>query len=71
MDPSLSSTSVRLVSVILLAAAAFFHPAQAQEDMDCFAEFAGCKLCEWENCEIIYCPDTEEVLAAACTEAEQ
>ena len=64
MEAFLSSTSVRLVGLVLLAAVSSFPPAHAQEpegQLSCFAEFAGCKLCEYEDCEVIDCRGADGV----------
>ncbi len=63
MEAFLSSTSVRLVGLVLLAAVSSSPPAHAQEpegQLSCMkVEFAGCKLCEYEapgvHCEVIIC----------------
>ncbi|MXW17318.1 MAG: hypothetical protein F4X60_14070 [Gemmatimonadetes bacterium] len=62
MSNSLSSTTVRLVSLVLLAFAFSFDPGKAQENaLECEEElFAGCQLCTGElfaglECEVIIC----------------
>lgn len=63
MNVLLSSTSVRLASLTLLAITFFFHPVQAQENSpECDEEFGGCLLCTQEIvtgivCEVIVCED--------------
>ena len=56
MKTLLSSSIVRLSGLALLIAALLVPPVEAATP-DC-EEFAGCQLCENDNCEIIICDDS-------------
>lgn len=57
MKATISSNLLRLLGLAALAVTLTVAPASAQmpwENDEC-RTFAGCKLCEWEGCEVIDC----------------
>lgn len=62
METTIRANPLRLLSLLALAITLIVTPAPAQqkpwENDDC-RDFAGCKLCEWEDCEVIDCRDDE------------
>ncbi len=55
------SDRLRLLSLAALAAILIAAPTSAQkpwENDEC-VQFAGCSLCEWEDCEVIDCRDDD------------
>lgn len=61
MKATISSNLLRLFSLAALAVALTVAPASAQKPWvnDECRKFAGCLLCEWEDCEVADCRDPD------------
>ena len=60
MKALISSSVVRIAGLTLLAAVFSFSPGEALMPAPDCREFAGCMLCENDDCEFIICDEHDE-----------